>query len=65
MADSHMRLLRAVARYRERKLERFDAAQAGTDDGSAGRRHGIARTAARSRAQLAAAQARRRRPPEA
>jgi hypothetical protein len=60
VADSHLRLLRAFARHQQRKVEDLDAV--GPDGGSGGRRHDLERTAARSRAQVAAAEARRRRP---
>jgi hypothetical protein len=63
MADSHLRLLRAFARHRQRKVEDADAVR--PDDGSEGRRHDLERTAARSRAQVAAAEARRRQAPDA
>jgi hypothetical protein len=63
VADSHVRILRAFARHRQRKVEDLEAV--GPDDGSEGRRHDLERTAARSRAQVAAAEARRRRPTDA
>ncbi|HEY6762308.1 MAG TPA: hypothetical protein VI318_22605 [Baekduia sp.] len=65
MPDSHLSLLRAVARHRQRRVEHLDdAVLTGTPTKpSAGRRIELKHAAARARAQVAAAQARRRQPP--
>jgi hypothetical protein len=63
MADSHVRILRAFARHHQREVEGPEVVD--PDHGSQDRRHDLERTAARSRAQLAAAEARRRRPIDA
>ena len=62
-ADAGFQFWRAFARHWQRQVEQLDAADA--DDGSEGRRDDLERTTARSLAQLAAAEARRRRPTDA
>ncbi|HET6870224.1 MAG TPA: hypothetical protein VFH80_30210 [Solirubrobacteraceae bacterium] len=61
MTDTHLRILESMARHNQRRLDEHDAAEAAP--GSAARRHDLKTTAARSRAQVAAARARRRRRP--
>lgn len=60
MSDSHLRILRAVARQSRRQLEAFDAAPSTADTGSARRRLDLSERAARTKSRLAAAAARRR-----
>jgi hypothetical protein len=57
MSDPHIRILRHVARHRQRDL---DAADHLGDPASTARRQDLAQTATRTRARVAAAQARRR-----
>jgi hypothetical protein len=59
MTDLHLRILRIVAERRQRELDDDDDGQAG-DYSSAGRRRDLERAAWRSKAIVAAAQARRR-----
>jgi hypothetical protein len=59
MTDRHMRVLRVVARHRQRKLDDHDAAEAVADVTSTSRRRDLAKVAARTRARVAAANARR------
>jgi hypothetical protein len=58
MTDLHLRILRIVAERRQRELDDDDDGQAG-DHSSAGRRRDLERAAWRSKAIVAAAQARR------
>ncbi|WP_445149854.1 hypothetical protein [Baekduia sp. Peel2402] len=58
MADSHISLLEAIARHRQRRVDQLDA----ETGHSAGRRTDLALAAARARAQATAAAARRRLP---
>jgi hypothetical protein len=61
MSDRHLRILRAVAHRRQQQLDDHDAVDTRPAvNGSSRRRDDLARTAARTRARLAAAQARRR-----
>ena len=62
MSDRHMRVLRVVARHRQRELDLHEAADALPEAGSAARLQDLVQTAARTRARVAAAEARRRRP---
>ena len=57
MSDSHLRVLRAVARQSRRQLEAFDTAPGAADTGS---RLDLSERAARTKSRLAAAAARRR-----
>jgi hypothetical protein len=59
MTDLHLRILRVVAERRQRELDNDADGQAG-DHPSAGRRRDLERAAWRSKAMVAAAQARRR-----
>jgi hypothetical protein len=63
MTDRHLRILQMVARHNQRRLDQHDTAEGPPAAGSAERRHDLKATAKRSRAQVAAAQLRRRRPP--
>jgi hypothetical protein len=66
MADSHISLLEAIARHHQRRVDRLDAG-AGSGPGpehSARRRAQLTRVAGRARAQVTAAAARRRLPPD-
>ena len=65
MTDRHMRILRVVARQTQRKLDDHDAADAIPDAGSTARRRDLEQTTARTRAHVAAAEARRRQPSNA
>jgi hypothetical protein len=58
MTDLHLRILRMVAERRQRELDNDADGQAG-DHPSAGRRRDLERAAWRSKAMVAAAQARR------
>ncbi|MEA2176837.1 MAG: hypothetical protein QOG77_134 [Solirubrobacteraceae bacterium] len=60
MSDRHLRLLRAVAKRRQRDADRQDTPIAAV--GSGGRAREVRRVAARAKASLGAAEARRRRP---
>jgi hypothetical protein len=60
MSDSHLRILRAVARQSRRQLESFGTASGAADTGSARRRLDLSERAARTKSRLAAAAARRR-----
>lgn len=60
MSDPHIRILRQVARQRQRDLDDRDAADHLGDPASTARRQDLARTATRTRARVAASQARRR-----
>ena len=59
MSDRHIRILRVVARHRQRKLDDHDAAANVPDATSTSRRRELARAAARTRARVTAAEARR------
>jgi hypothetical protein len=59
MSDRHIRILRVVARHRQRKLDDHDAAANIPAATSASRRRELALVAKRTRARLAAAEARR------
>ncbi len=60
MTDVHLRILRLLARQRERELDDHDAADHPGDAASADRRRMLDRAAGRTRANVAAAEARRR-----
>jgi hypothetical protein len=61
MTDTHMRILRLVARQRQRHLDDHDAAERTGEPGSGGgRRRSLERAATRTGVQLAQAEARRR-----
>ena len=60
MSDPHIRILRQVARERQRDLDHHDAVDHAGDTVSTGRRQDLARIATQTRAQVAAAEARRR-----
>jgi hypothetical protein len=61
MTDLHLRLLRMVAKQRQRELDDHDAAaDHGRDPASTGRRRDLEHAAGRTQANVAAAQARRR-----
>jgi hypothetical protein len=62
VSDRHIRVLRVLARHRQRQLDDHDAVAAEPDAGSVTRREDLQRTAARTRARVAAAEARRRHP---
>jgi hypothetical protein len=63
MSDRHIHILRVVARRRQQQLEEHDAAPATPQIGSSARRDDLRQTASRTRAQLVAAETRRRRFP--
>ncbi len=63
MTDIHLRILRLLATQRQRELDDDDAAEHTGDGGSAGRRRELAHVAGRTRAGVAAPEARRRNPP--
>lgn len=60
MSDPHIRILRQVAHQRQRELDDHDAGDHLGDPASTARRQDLAQTATRTRARVAAAQARRR-----
>ena len=60
MTDRHIRVLRVIARHRQHQLDNHVAANGVPDATSAERRQDLERVAARTRARLNAAQARRR-----
>lgn len=62
MTDIHLRILRLLATQRQRELDDHDAAEHTGDGGSADRRRDRAHAAGRTRAGVAAAEARRRYP---
>jgi len=62
MTDVHLRILRQLARRRQRDLEDHDASVDPGDAASAGRRRELHRAAGRTNANVAAAEARRRFP---
>jgi hypothetical protein len=63
MTDVHLRILRLLARQRQRELDDHDAADHAGDATSASRRRELDRAAGRTRASVAAAEARREDPP--
>jgi hypothetical protein len=62
MTDLHLRILRMIANQRQRRLEDHDATDLTGYTASAGHRRGLERAAGQSRANVAAAEARRRFP---
>jgi hypothetical protein len=60
MTDVHLRILRLLARQRQRELDDHDAANHLGDAASAGRRRELERATGRTRLNVAAAEARRR-----
>jgi hypothetical protein len=61
VSDRHIRVLRVLARHRQRRLDQHDGA-AVAHAGSDARRDDLERVAGRARARVAAAEARRRQP---
>ena len=59
MSDRHIRVLRVVARDRQRKLDDHEGAANIPEATSTSRRRELARAAARTRARVTAAEARR------
>jgi hypothetical protein len=62
MSDLHLRILRMLAKQRRRELDDHDAADHTGDAASPGRRRELKRAAAQAKANVAAAEARRRYP---
>ena len=62
VTDSHLRILRVLANQRRRQLADHDATDHKGATGRAGRRWRLTRLVTRTRAQVADAEARRRRP---
>lgn len=62
MTDLHLRILRMVAKQRERELDDHDAADHAGGRTSAGQRRDLEHAAGRTKANVTAAQARRRCP---
>ena len=62
MTDLHLRLLRLVAKQRQRKLDDHDAADHTGDAESAGHRRDLEQAAGRTKANVTAAEARRTSP---
>jgi hypothetical protein len=60
MTDVHLRILRLLARQRQRELDEHDTADESGGAASTGRRRELERSAGRTRANVAAAEARRR-----
>ena len=60
MTDLHLRILRMVANQRQRRLEDHNATDLTGDMASADRRRGLEQTAGHTKANVAAAEARRR-----
>jgi hypothetical protein len=60
VSDLHLRILRLVAHRNQRELDAHNTTDPGERAASTARRHDLAQTAARTRARLAAAHARRR-----
>lgn len=60
MSDRHMRILAMAARHSQRQLDTHDAIDDTPDAASMRRRHDLKQRATRTRARVAAAQARRR-----
>jgi hypothetical protein len=65
MTDTHLRILESMARHDQRRLDEHDATESPPAAGSAERRQDLETQATRTRARVAAAQARRRHPPPA
>ncbi|WP_205698901.1 hypothetical protein [Conexibacter sp. SYSU D00693] len=63
MTDHHLRILAVAARLSQRRLEQHDAGASPEAAGRGARRRDLVARAARTRAQLAASKARRRRTP--
>jgi hypothetical protein len=63
MTDSHLRILRAVAKRRRGQLDDHDTTDHVDGLASAGHRRGLKQAAGRADANLAAAEERRRHPP--
>jgi hypothetical protein len=61
MTDVHLRILRTVARQRQRKLDDHDTADHAREPASARRRSDLEQAAGRTKANVTAAQGRRRR----
>ena len=59
MTDVHLRILRLLARQRQRELDDYDGADHTGDGGSAGRRRELEQAAGQTRARVAAGEARR------
>jgi len=59
MSDSHINILRHVARRLQRALDRHDALEHAVEPGSARRRRQLERVANRARTRVAEAEARR------
>ena len=62
MTDFHLRILRMIARQRERERDDHDSVEHTGDKVSAGRRRDLDQVAERTKANVAAAEARRRFP---
>lgn len=62
MTDLHLRILRLLAKQRQRDLDDHDGGDHAGDAGSAGRRRELEQAAARTGANVAAAETRRRFP---
>lgn len=62
MTDLHLRILRMVAKQRQRELDDHDAADHAGEAASAGHRRDLEQAAGRTQANVAAAEARRRFP---
>jgi hypothetical protein len=60
VTDAHIKILAMVARKSQRRLDDHDAARGTPDPAYAGQRHDLKTRAKRTRARVAAAQARRR-----
>jgi hypothetical protein len=61
VTDRHVRILAKVARHSQSRLDEHDDDDRAQDPASAERRHNLTIVAARTRARVAAAQARRQR----
>ena len=59
MTDLHLRILRVLAKHRQRALDDHDSADHTGNAGSAGRRRDLEQAASRTGANVAAAEARR------
>jgi hypothetical protein len=62
MTDPHVRILQLMAHQRQRDLRNYDAVDHDGDSVSTDRRHHLERSATRTTARVADAQARRRQP---
>jgi hypothetical protein len=62
VTDFHLSILRMVATKRQRELDGHDAVDHAGGPASAGRRHDLEQAAGRTKANVAAAEARRRYP---